>query len=96
MDVYVCICLYVCVYVCRVMGWGSAKPGGIGERLLHEVQIFVQPVSECSRVSSKVPKDWRSQMCAGDLKGGRDTCQGQLFHFTCTANFYALFEHSEC
>jgi hypothetical protein len=44
--------------------------------LLKNVKITVYNPKLCSRVYPEINKNWGWQICAGDYKGGKDTCQG--------------------
>ncbi len=40
------------------------------------MKISIYPSSSCNLVLPQVVKNWNSQVCAGHLAGGKDTCQG--------------------
>ena len=43
---------------------------------LRNVKITIYPSSSCDSVSLETVKNWNSQICAGELAGGKDTCFG--------------------
>lgn len=59
------------------VGWGvtSTENGTITD-LQREVDLIVYDETACDETIAEVKKDWRSQLCAGDLTGEKDTCQG--------------------
>jgi len=59
-------------------GYGSLWFNGPLPNTLQNVNLDIYNESYCNDVLPLVPKNWDSQICAGDLKGQRDTCQGRL------------------
>ncbi|RNA08846.1 CLIPD1 [Brachionus plicatilis] len=55
-------------------GWGKLNFNGAPSETLQNVKLKIYDKSRCSQVSSK--NDWRTQICAGEYNGGKDTCQG--------------------
>jgi secreted trypsin-like serine protease len=62
-----------------ISGWGDIYDNSTFPDTLQNAQISILNSSDCRRVSPSVPKNWNSQICAGLLAGGVDTCQGGLF-----------------
>ena len=58
------------------VGWGATYEGGSISRQLQNVKINVYPASFCVNVQPGMPKNWFTQICAGEINGGKDTCQG--------------------
>jgi trypsin len=58
-----------------VAGWGTLSSGGSLPNLLNNVVLTIYSNSYCNSVSSTI-KNTSSQICAGDLSGQKDTCQG--------------------
>lgn len=58
------------------MGWGSMFFGGQIVNRLRNVRVTVYEEKFCSSVASSFPKNWNSQLCAGEIEGGKDSCQG--------------------
>ena len=58
------------------LGWGLTDEGGMPPITLNNVQLTVFSSFECRNVSTQTPKNWNAQICAGELEGGKDTCQG--------------------
>lgn len=58
------------------MGWGALSYGGQTSSKLRNVKITVYEGNLCSNVISYYPKNWSSQICAGETNGGKDSCQG--------------------
>lgn len=61
------------------VGWGTLSYLGKSPDVLHNVKLTVYDETKCSFVSVGVDKNWKSQICAGDLTTGKDTCQGNFF-----------------
>lgn len=59
-----------------IVGWGTLTYGGSTPDTLQNTKITVYDGSSCSTVSPDTAKDWNSQICAGNIAGGKDTCQG--------------------
>jgi trypsin len=59
------------------IGWGVLDSNtGQQADSLRNVQIKIYESSKCEMVSPDLHKNWSSQICAGDLLGGKDACQG--------------------
>jgi hypothetical protein len=43
---------------------------------LNNVKLRVYNSSICANVYPSMIKNWNTQICAGDIDGGKDTCQG--------------------
>ena len=59
-----------------VVGWGALSTSGSLPNELNDVTIHIYTNQDCHQVSTSTPKEWNSQICAGDLSGNRDSCQG--------------------
>ncbi len=60
-----------------VIGWGVVDSNsGQQAESLRNVQIKIYESSKCDLVSPDLEKNWSSQVCAGDLDGQKDACQG--------------------
>ena len=60
-----------------IVGWGVTEEDTIlPPDTLRNVRVKIYDGSTCNSVLSEKRKDWSSQICAGDIDGGRDTCQG--------------------
>lgn len=59
-----------------VMGWGALTYGGQASFKLRNVKLTVYEENLCSNVIRNYVKNWNSQICAGDIGGGKDACQG--------------------
>ncbi len=58
-------------------GWGTTSYGGSTPSLLRNVKLTVyQNTTYCQGVSPDTTKNWNTQICAGEILGGKDTCQG--------------------
>ena len=55
------------------VGWGKMSSGGNASDLILNVKLNIFNTEVCNMYSSV---DWSKQLCAGDLNGGKDTCQG--------------------
>jgi len=40
------------------------------------VKITIYPENSCDSVLPDIVKNWNSEICAGELAGGKDTCYG--------------------
>lgn len=58
------------------MGWGTTQQGGAVSTRLRNVRLTIYDHRRCDDVLPQAVKNWHSQLCAGELAGGRDTCQG--------------------
>ncbi|XP_062382619.1 brain-specific serine protease 4-like [Sardina pilchardus] len=60
---------------CWITGWGDVAEGTPlgGKKTLQEVQVSLTDEAACRQ---KYPKKTDSMMCAGDLRGGKDSCMG--------------------
>ena len=58
------------------VGWGSTYYGGPGSSQLRNVKLSVYDNSLCTYTMSTLNKDWKTQLCAGDLSGLKDTWNG--------------------
>lgn len=72
-------------YVCDkafVAGWGHLKERGEHSNMLQYVQLPVLDNAECKQRFKELHQSISEQqfgpsvICAGDLNGGRDSCQG--------------------
>jgi secreted trypsin-like serine protease len=59
-----------------VLGWGTLSEQGKTPDSLMNLKIEIYNNSICDQVIREDRKDWKSQICAGDIKGNKDTCQG--------------------
>lgn len=57
-------------------GWGDLSFNGNSPSKLMNVKMTYYDGSMCSLVSVQNPKNWTTQICAGEYAGGKDTCQG--------------------
>ena len=57
-------------------GWGTLSVGGSLANTLMDVELTIYDPKHCLNVDRGSRKDFNSQICAGDLSGQRDTCQG--------------------
>jgi secreted trypsin-like serine protease len=59
------------------VGWGvTVVANNSLPDLEQEVDLTVYDESACNETANLMKKDWKSQLCAGDLNGKKDTCQG--------------------
>lgn len=58
------------------MGWGTTQQGGSVSMILRNVRLTLYDGRRCESVLPQANKNWAIQLCAGELSGGRDTCQG--------------------
>lgn len=56
-----------------VIGWGTQFFGGPFAKVLMEVEVPIWKNTDCQNVYAH--RIFDSVMCAGDAKGGRDSCQ---------------------
>ena len=59
-----------------IVGWGTTSQYGKSSQTLKNARVTVYDHSYCNDVLVNNKKNWASQICAGDLKGRYDTCQG--------------------
>jgi secreted trypsin-like serine protease len=59
-----------------IVGWGTTVQNGIPPFMLRNARIKLLNNSLCNNVLPLKEKNWKSQLCAGELDGSRDTCQG--------------------
>jgi hypothetical protein len=59
-----------------IVGWGTVSFGGITSNQLKNAEITIYNDRYCENVLPEFIKNWYSQICAGELEGGVDTCQG--------------------
>jgi secreted trypsin-like serine protease len=60
-----------------VAGWGANEYGGPISKILYNVKLRIYEKSYCEMESLiGYEKDFSSQICAGELDGSKDTCQG--------------------
>ena len=57
-----------------MLGWGTTSSGGLSSNTLQNVKLTVYDSSVCG---GYLNKNWLSQICAGEIEGGKDTCQGK-------------------
>lgn len=66
-----------------VAGWGRLKEGGKSSNVLQELQLPILDNSECKEQYRKQNKLYSEEqfgdavICAGNLAGGQDSCQGK-------------------
>jgi secreted trypsin-like serine protease len=58
------------------MGWGTTIQGGSVSNVLKNVKLTLYDPSKCADVLTEASKNWNTQLCAGELAGYKDTCQG--------------------
>lgn len=58
---------------CYASGWGTLTEGGSTPDVLYNVKLSVLNSSECHNYPNYIAE---SQVCAGNVSGGQDTCQG--------------------
>ena len=61
------------------IGWGALSYLGSSPDILYNVNLTIYNETMCSYVSIGVVKNWQSQICAGEITGGKDTCQGKIY-----------------
>ncbi len=60
-----------------MIGWGHTTYEGSSPSKLNNVKLTVYSnTTYCSKVSPFAAKNWNKQLCAGEIAGGKDTCQG--------------------
>ncbi|CAF1023716.1 unnamed protein product [Brachionus calyciflorus] len=57
-------------------GWGVINSRGTYPDTLYVVQMSLLPSARCSLVLPSMLKNWNTQICAGVMAGGKDTCKG--------------------
>lgn len=57
------------------VGWGSLKENENIADILHNVKLKIYPFKECNNITG-LDGDDLTQICAGELAGGKDTCYG--------------------
>ncbi len=55
---------------------GHTSHDGSPSNLLRNVKLKVYDPDFCEHVLPIYKKNWSNQICAGELAGGKDTCQG--------------------
>jgi secreted trypsin-like serine protease len=61
------------------VGWGTeSEDGGLDNlsNVLKNVKLTIYPSSFCENVLSTITKNWNSQICSGEMAGGKDSCKG--------------------
>jgi hypothetical protein len=71
-------------------GWGTLSSGGSAPSTLNNVLLNIYPSSSCNTISQSYKTDWNTQICAGDLSGNKDTCQGNYILLN-ALNYYFIF-----
>ena len=61
--------------IATASGWGTLKEEGTPSCTLREVDVKVMSNEECRKTNYTENLISDKMMCAGDLKGGKDTCQ---------------------
>ena len=56
-----------------VAGWGHTKEDGVASAILQKVHLRKINFSVCKKIYSRITN---GQICAGIMKGGKDSCQG--------------------
>jgi secreted trypsin-like serine protease len=59
-----------------VTGFGTTSYGGFISNDLRNVKLTLYPSSQCNLVYPSITKNWNTQICAGEMSGGKDSCQG--------------------
>ncbi|XP_068592651.1 trypsin-3-like [Cebidichthys violaceus] len=63
--------------ICQISGWGSLRPSNEGSRYPHQLQCLDAPLLSDDTCFNSYPFQITENMiCAGYLKGGKDSCQG--------------------
>jgi hypothetical protein len=59
------------------MGWGEQENDGkFSSQVLKNVQLTLYDPYDCNLVLPEYEKNWNTQLCAGEINGQKDTCQG--------------------
>jgi len=54
------------------IGWGTASSySTLTSNILKNVKLTLYPASQCNAVSPFTLKNWETQICAGDVAGGK-------------------------
>ncbi len=59
-----------------IVGWGLTTQFGESSTVLKNARVSVYKSSYCEGVVTSKKKKWNEQICAGEIQGGVDTCQG--------------------
>ena len=59
-----------------IVGWGTTNQYGASSQVLKNARVTVYSQASCKDVLPRSAKNWEAQICAGDVKGYVDTCQG--------------------
>ncbi|XP_053289403.1 trypsin-3 [Pleuronectes platessa] len=63
--------------MCQISGWGNLRPSDEGSRYPHKLQCLEVPLLSDDTCFNAYPfQITENMMCAGYLKGGKDSCQG--------------------
>jgi plasminogen len=62
------------------VGWGDMYDNGTFPDILQNAKLTILKGSDCYRVYPELPKNWSTQICAGEIAGGVDTCQGLVLN----------------
>ena len=57
---------------------GTLREGGYTPNTLYNIQLTAYDPINCKLVENTFNKNWNSQICAGLITGGKDTCQGRF------------------
>lgn len=64
------------------MGWGEQENDGkFSSQVLNNVQLTLYDPYDCNLVLPEYEKNWNTQLCAGEMNGQKDTCQGCISFF---------------
>lgn len=58
------------------VGWGATVNFGLESYFLQNVKLTLYEGNICSDVEIDLKKNWTTQMCVGEILGGKDTCLG--------------------
>lgn len=61
---------------CQVAGWGATAENGTATAWLQRMSVAVLPRTTCNRRGAYEGAVRPGMICAGDMLGGRDSCQG--------------------